>query len=362
MPYAAHVLNAFILAVLLIDCLRRSQIPFPMARPTERRDHIGLVPLIGGLGMFMAFILALSLLDRSLIGQSYLISGLLVLVTVGVVDDFVELRPSFKLVAQFSAAALMIIPNGRVLDIGNLLGVEGVQLGPLELLVSLCFVVGLTNAINMIDGVDGLAGGIVAAILFWLAMIASALGRPTEVAIILILLAATIGFLAFNVRTPWRPRASVFMGDAGSMMLGACVAYFTLMLAAAPAAGSGSTAHASLPALCWLISIPVIDTLSLAIRRPLAGKSPFAADRWHIHHLMLSAGWSSAQVTGLLVGLSLLLGGIGFAGVVFGIPAWTMALGLLLIAAAHTVVVSRLSMAGIAPRPGVAQSNAPGIL
>ncbi len=352
MPYAAHFLNAFLLSVVVIDCLRRSPVRLPVARPTERRDHVGLVPLIGGLAMFIAFFMALVLLNPPLQGQLFLLFGLSLLVAVGVVDDFLELRPTVKLILQCGAAALMLFPDGRVLDIGHLFGAEpsSFGFGFLAFPVSLVFVVGMINAVNMIDGVDGLAGSVVAAILLWLAMVAYDLGRQTELAMILLLFFATIGFLVFNIQTPWRERASVFMGDAGSMMLGACLAYFTIMLSTSPGPLSGMVKSASLPALCWLLAVPVIDTLSLIVRRLLAGKSPFAADRRHIHHLLLAAGLSSGQVTALLASIAVLLGGIGFAGVALQIPDTIMALGLLLPVAAHTAFVCRQPASAAKPR------------
>src|SRR5690606_2394546 len=97
---------------------------------------------------------------------------------------------------------------------------------------------------------------------------------------ILLLLFATLGFLAFNLRTPWRRKASVFLGDSGSMMLGASVAYFAILLLAGGRPGASDPALlASLPALCWLLLLPVMDMASLIVRRLLSGTSPFAADR-----------------------------------------------------------------------------------
>jgi len=343
LPDAAHFLNAFLVSVVLVTGLRHLPMPYRLLdQPTERKTHVGLVPLIGGLAMFIAFVLALVLLNRPLQRQGGLLAALSLLVAVGVVDDLRDLRPLAKLVMQCAAAALMVVPDWRILDVvGEVGGAEPLRLGFVGFPVSLLFVVGLINAINMIDGVDGLAGGVVAAILFWLALIAGAIGRHTELEIILLLFFATLGFLVFNLRTPWRRSASVFMGDAGSMMLGGSVAHFTILLVTRPAAEGYASESASLPALCWLLALPAIDTLSLIVRRLLAGNSPFAGDRRHLHHLLLEAGLSPAQVTALLVAVATILGGIGFAGVVLKVPDMVMALGLLLPVAAHTVFVCR---------------------
>lgn len=363
LSYAAHFLNAFLLCVVLVIGLPRLPLPVSLLdRPTERKAHVGLVPLVGGIAMFGAFLFSLILLDHPLQGQNGLFAGLLLLVVVGVVDDLRDLPPMAKLVMQCVAAALMVIPGWHVLaNLGGLLGGEPLQLGFMALPVTLFFVVGLINAINMIDGVDGLAGGVVATILFWFALIAGATGRGTELVTILLLFSSILGFLIFNLRTPWRPSASVFMGDAGSMMLGASVAYFTIALVNAP----GDAATVSFPALCWLLALPVIDTLSLMVRRVLAGRSPFAADRRHLHHLLLEAGLTPAQVTALLVVVAMMLGAVGFAGVMLRISDTVMAVGLLFPLAVHTAFVHRrpartaASAASVASEVAVVAMNAP---
>lgn len=344
MLYAAHFLNAFLLSVVLVSWLRGLAAPFGLLdRPSQRKAHVGLVPVVGGLAIFLAFLFALALLDRPISEQGSLLAGLTLLVAVGVVDDVRDLRPKTKLLMQGGAAVLMVVPGWHVVEVvGDILGAGAFQLGVLALPFSLLFVVALINAVNMMDGLDGLAGGVVAAALFWLALIASTLGREEALVTILLLLFATLGFLAFNLRTPWRRKASVFLGDSGSMMLGASVAYFAILLLAGPSGASDSTLLASLPALCWLLLLPVMDMASLIVRRLLSGTSPFAADRRHLHHLLLEAGLPAEQVTAVLIGLAVLLGGVGFAGIVFQVHDMVMVFGLLLPLAAHTAFVCRL--------------------
>lgn len=341
MPYAAHFLNAFLLCIVLVMWLRPLALPSGLVdHPTERKAHAGLVPLIGGLAMFVAFVLAWMLLGSKLDVHGGLLVGLFVLVVVGVVDDLRDLRPMKKLVVQCGAALAMMVPGGHVLDLlGELAGIGTIRLGPLGWPISLLFVVGMINAVNMIDGVDGLAGGVVAAVLFWLSLIAAATGHHEEVLIILLLFFATLGFLVFNFRSPWRRTAEVFMGNAGSMMLGASVAYFVVVLAAESSVAPSPHRGALLPALLWPLALPVIDTLSLIVRRLLAGVSPFAADRRHLHHLLLEAGLTPQQVTVLLVLVAFALGGVGFAGFALAVSDAALAAGLLLPLAAHIAFV-----------------------
>jgi len=359
LPYAAHFLNAFLLSVVSVIGLQHLAVRFRLLdRPTERKAHVGLVPLVGGPAMFLAFVLAIGLFDPPPRDAVELLPALSLLVAVGILDDFYDLRPLTKLVMQCAAAGLIAIPDWHVLDtFGDLTGLGPLRLGFMALPISLLFVVGMINAINMIDGVDGLAGGVVAVILFWFALIAHVVGRQLELVTILLLFFAVVGFLVFNLRMPWRRRACVFMGDAGSMMLGACVAYFTIVLATSPEIAAQRVNTAPLPALCWLVAVPVIDTLSLIVRRLLGGNSPFSGDRWHLHHLLLDAGLSPAQVTALLLAITMLLGGIGFAGVVFEIPDMLMALGLLLPLAAHTAFVHQRPARRIKTPPVAATSD-----
>ncbi len=148
--------------------------------------------------------------------------------------------------------------------------------------------------------------------------------------LLLLLMSATIGFLWFNLRHPWRRCAEVFMGDAGSMMLGAAVAFFMIRISAD--AGSG----VPFIAMLWLVIIPAIDTVSLVVRRLAAGHSPLAADRQHLHHLLLDAGLSPAAVAGMIVAVSFALGGFGLAAAALGAPVILHVSGMLGVLALHT--------------------------
>jgi UDP-GlcNAc:undecaprenyl-phosphate GlcNAc-1-phosphate transferase len=199
--------------------------------------------------------------------------------------------------------------------------------------ITVLFMVGLTNAFNMIDGLDGLAGGTAGSALFWLALIAAFLDRGAAVAQLFLLLAVVLGFLTFNMRHRWRPRALVFMGDAGSTMLGAAIAYFIIGLS------SGQQATVPFPILLWVCVIPVVDTLSLMARRLHAGRSPFSPDRWHLHHLLLERGLTHTAAAGVVVGLSIVFGAVAYVGTVLAVSDQLLTIGLLLPVAIHSLFV-----------------------
>jgi UDP-GlcNAc:undecaprenyl-phosphate GlcNAc-1-phosphate transferase len=174
----------------------------------------------------------------------------------------------------------------------------------------------------MIDGVDGLAGIVSLTALLWFAAAAEMIGLRAELLLALVFAVCILGFLVFNLRHRWRSRASVFLGDAGSMMLGAVLAYLAIRLS--QHSGPGLSPVAAL----WVCALPIIDTASLTFRRLMSGRSPFSADRSHLHHLLLQSGFTVSQVVLLLGSVSAVFGAIGVLGWRFGVPDHVLLLGL----------------------------------
>lgn len=182
-------------------------------------------------------------------------------------------------------------------------------------------IVGMINAMNMCDGIDGLAGGLTATSLLWMSVLAYQGGRGLLTLELVILFGTTLGFLLFNLRTPLRGKAAVFMGDAGSMMLGTCLAWFAVNISQVP----GPTGVAPPPVVVlWVLGLPVLDTLVLILRRLRQGRSPFSAGRDHMHHIWTHAGFTSGETTAILALINLALGGIGVLGWKTGVPEWVM--------------------------------------
>jgi len=280
----------------------------------DRKHHEGKIPLIGGLAMFCGFMLALLFLDQSLSGLRSLIAGAAILMIVGVLDDFQDLPPGTRFLAQMLVALMIIVQDGAVL---HNLGTIGWTSGDLELglffgwPLTILAVIMAINAINMVDGVDGLAGGLTLITLSSLAFI-SWMGGLEQLFIVLLLLIATVlAFLRFNLRYPGQPKAKVFMGDAGSMFLGFIVVWFLIIF-------SQGEHHSMTPVTAlWIFALPLLDTGTTSIRRILKGHSPFEADREHLHHLLLDAGFTVTQVIVILVGSAICLALIGLIGLYF---------------------------------------------
>ncbi|BAL23247.1 MraY family glycosyltransferase [Azoarcus sp. KH32C] len=258
-------------------------------------------------------------------GQAYLLVGGLMLVALGVIDDLKDVAAKKKLLWQAIAALVMVVPTGNYLqDLGDLFGVGHVTLGVLALPFTVVAFVGLINAVNMSDGIDGSAGGLVATSALWLSVLASLAGRQLLALELVMLSGVTCGFLLFNLRTPLRKKAAVFMGDAGSMMLGACLAWFAVHITQSPI-------YKGLPpppiVVLWVLGLPVFDTVVLMCRRMRQGRSPFSAGRDHMHHIWTHAGFSIGQTTAILVTAQVGLGAIGVLGWHAGAPEWLLFVG-----------------------------------
>jgi len=330
--------------------------------PDARKHHDGNVPLCGGIAIFLAFSITVFFIPavHGTVNFVALLPGLLLILVTGALDDRFSLPVAPRLVSQLLAAFLMLGLAGiNRVNLGlapelfetvvepNSLFVNMVT-GPIFLILALTFIVGLINAVNMSDGVDGLAASSSAASLFWLAIISITINESLLGWQAFTLMAACIGFLAFNMRHRWRAKASLFLGDGGSTFLGAALAGALLILA------SRNTAIA-FPVLLWIVIVPIIDTLSLIGRRIYARKSPFSADRQHLHHLLMDAGLSCGQTTVAVLLLNLVSGAAAYAAIRLEISAWPMLLALSIPVVAHTIFVMRMTKA---PRPIVAVADA----
>lgn len=294
-------------------------------RPGGRKGHEGSVPLVGGIAMAGAS--SVMMLWHPMVGATHLggLVGLLILVALGLVDDIRAVSPIGKLAWQGLAATVIVLLGGdSVQHLGVLFGTEPIELGWLSVPFTVFAIVGLVNAVNMADGVDGLAGGFVAGSVVWMWVLAAVVGMELLALELVALMGAVVGFLFFNLRTPFRGTAAVFMGDAGSLLLGGCLAWFALRLAQ----GSAATGEEPAPVvLLWVLGLPVLDTLVVMSRRIREGRSPFCPGRDHVHHRLLEAGLSVSQTIVLLMVVNLMMGALGVLGWLLGLPEWALFVG-----------------------------------
>ena len=273
-----------------------------LAEPGEHRRHQGVTPMVGGIGIYLGLLLGLLLFDNSF---SLLLPSLFLMCGVGALDDRYKLPSWVRFLAQGAAAYLMLLLTSVALvDLGYLFtGDSRILMNTFwstSMTIFAC--IGVINAINMSDGLDGLAGSLVFLVLLLLLI----LGHPSS-GLILVSLGATAGFLFWNLRLG-RPRAKVFMGDAGSTMLGILVAYLLIQYSQVENGIWPVTA-------LWFLALPLIDAVAVLIVRPLRGRSPFAADRIHYHHQLLDRGLSVNSTLLIAIALQTLF-------VVLGLVLW----------------------------------------
>lgn len=330
---------AFAFAVLALTLLRPlARVSGLVDRPDSRKRHEGEIPLVGGLAIWTAFaLLSLWLLPLPAGLPAFLLaSGMLLLL--GVTDDLLDLPARYRLGVQLAAGLVASLAGGvLVSDLGLLVG-DGsgaLMLGLFALpFTLLCFAAGI-NAFNMADGLDGLAGGLALVSLAGLAVAVALAGQWRALGLLLLLAGALAAFLLFNLRSPWRARASVFLGDSGSMFLGFALTWFLLGVSQGE-----QRAIAPVTAL-WLVALPLFDMASVMLRRVLRGRSPFVSDREHFHHVLLMARFTQGESVGIMVTGAALLAAIGLAGQLLGVPEAWMLLGFLCLFAAHFFLMLR---------------------
>lgn len=284
-----YVVSAYVLCLILVYffrpiCLRLSHVD----KPGGRKRHVVATPLSGGLAIVSTILIIGALFDSIARFEGFSL-GLVLLVVLGALDDRQHVPAMVRLAVQTAAAAFGMCALGNVVlgDLGNLFGTGNIQLGAWGVAFTVFSAVGIINAVNMIDGVDGLAGGFSLLVLLILSFLAIGSGS-VDIVIFSCAIGAIGGFLTTNLRLPWQRHARAFLGDAGSLVLGFMVAWFLVR------ASQGSTMVIRPITAVWLISLPLMDTCYLMSARVIRGKSPFAADRYHFHHLLLRSGMSQS--------------------------------------------------------------------
>ena len=346
LDFLPNVVLAFCLTLLLVELLARPARRLGLVdQPDEHKRYKGAIPLIGGIAMCLSFSVAAILSFsvswvQNLVGvlpSSYysLFIAMALLAVIGAIDDVYSLTTRARFIAQIIATIMMMAIGGVYLDsLGNLLGFGDIPLSYLALPFTIFCVVGVTNAINMADGMDGLAGGLGLVATGWLMVLALMSGQNDIDAALLLLLMSVLGaFLCLNLRHPWRARAEVFMGDAGSMALGFVLCWFLVKLS------QGEQPAFSPITAVWIMGLPLMDTVGLMIRRKRQGRSPTQADRQHLHHLLLRMGFKDGKTTTILLIVSTVMGAIGVSAWLAGVPDYIMFFAFALLFAAYYYAV-----------------------
>ena len=304
-----------------------------MDHPSARKIHARPVPVIGGVALFLVVFMVSGLwMNQVPVFVWPLLTGALVLVVVGVLDDAMELSPLWRFLAQGLAIGLVIGLTGvRIDSFGFLLSDQWpLALGVLAVPVTLFGVIGIINAINMTDGIDGLATTLVLVplVLLWLVVPDVAWRHWLGV-----LMVALLVFLLFNLAGG---RRRVFLGDAGSLFLGFVVAWLVVYFS------QGDHRVIYPVTALWLLALPVFDTIFVMTRRILAGRSPFSPDQQHLHHLLMRRGYSAGKTLLLMAVYALILAQAGWLMLHYGVSEHWQFYAFVALSAVYYLSLSRL--------------------
>ncbi len=285
--------------------------------PNQRKIHTRPIPRLGGVGMFVSFALstcAVSALlwtasgggDRGVMEPRFLaiLGGMALIHWMGLADDFHNLRAPLKLLIQI-VAAVLVTAGGFAIRSVSLPYIGRFSLGIAAYPVTVLWIIGIANAINLIDGMDGLAGGISVFAALTMGVVAIIQGRSEAALLALALAGAIAGFLVYNL-----PPARIFMGDSGAYFLGFMLATIALM---------GISRIATVGSLIiplTLLIIPVMDTMAAIVRRVREGRHPFSPDKEHLHHKLLALGLGERHILAVIYGFSLYLSVVAITSVI----------------------------------------------
>ena len=266
----------------------------------NRRMHKTPIPRMGGLAIFLGFLFAVLLFVDITVPLRGILIGAIVIVILGIVDDIVPLPALFKFAVQILSAYIVVAHGTSITTFSNpnIFSADPyINLGAWSTPVTIIWIVAITNAVNLIDGLDGLAVGVSSIASFSLLLIAIVLPEYNIAILMAALAGACIGFMPYNLNP-----AKIFMGDTGSTFLGfilACISVQGLFKFYA-------IVSFAIPFL--IVGLPLFDTMFAIIRRLLHGQNPMKADRGHVHHRLIDMGFNQKQTVTILYVVSGLLG------------------------------------------------------
>lgn len=310
-PYIIYILS-FVIA-LTISIITVPRIIYITKRKklfdipdNSRKIHVNIIPNLGGVGIFFAYITVSCFFLNHLMSDkwNFIIASSILLFLTGINDDLVSMRPSAKFMAQLVAAVITVCfaSDIRITSLHGLFGITDIPYwyGIIFTTVGCVFV---TNAFNLIDGIDGLAGSIGVLCTLLLGVGLAMLGNVGAACMAFSLMGATIGFLRYNVSP-----ARIFMGDTGSLLLGFTISVLSILFIHSYNASNNplytEVVHSHKAATMLALSIlfvPVFDSFRVFVMRIAKRSSPFKADRTHLHHYLLDAGFTHSQTVAILI-------------------------------------------------------------
>jgi len=282
------LIAAFVASILLTPLVKRLAFRIgAVDAPNYRKVHARIMPRLGGLAIFLAFIIGVTILYSSLIHTKHgspesllaIIIGACIIVATGVIDDMREISAKAKMIGQLGAALIVVFVGGIQIEMVNLPFLGTLDFGLLSIPLTIIWIVGVTNAINLIDGLDGLAAGVSTIALITLAIMAFIMSNMFVLALAAILAVASLGFLFYNFHP-----AKIFMGDTGALFLGFMISVLALL-------GFKNVAFVALIIPIIILGVPISDTFFAIVRRVRMKKKWSDPDKSHLHHRLLDMGY-----------------------------------------------------------------------
>lgn len=276
------VITTFVFTALIVPLIKKIAVYIgAVAKPNERSVHQHDMPQLGGLAIFFGFILGYMLFSKQTIEMNAILIGSFIVIITGIIDDINPIKARYKCIAQLAAAAVVVFYGGILLRDISAFGYY-IAFDMWAYPITLFFIVAMINAINLIDGLDGLAAGISSIFFLTIGIIAFIMNNIGGLDIVLsfIMLGSTLGFLVHNFHP-----AKIFMGDTGSMFLGFIIAVIALL-------GFKNVTLTSFIVPILILAVPILDTV-FAILRRIINKQPISqADKQHLHHQLLKMNFS----------------------------------------------------------------------
>ena len=288
------ILICFIVSLLTTPFIKKLAINIgAVDKPNDRKVHTKIMPRLGGLVIVISFIVG-TVLFLPMTSEIYpILIGATIIVIVGFLDDLINLPAGVKFLGQIIAASVPVI-SGLTIEFITIPNGSVIEFDFLAIPITIIWIVTITNAINLIDGLDGLAAGVSSIALMTMTALAFTLNYSFAVILMgLILLGSTLGFLVYNFYP-----AKIFMGDIGSLFLGYMIGIISIM------GFTKSAAVFSLIIPIMILGVPIMDTTSAIIRRIIHKKSLTKPDKFHLHHCLLRLGFTHRQSVVLIYLLS----------------------------------------------------------
>lgn len=302
----SYIVNGHNVFLILLTTLISSLILVPIVKkvahhigaidyPNERKVHKKPIPRLGGLAIFLSFLIGYMCFCQVTTQMISILIGSFVIIVLGICDDIKPVPARYKFLVQTIAACIVVFYGHIYIDMVSIFGLE-IVFGAWGYPLAVLLIVSIINAINLIDGLDGLAAGTSSIFFLTISVIAFYLDRLNGLDVILcvIMLGSTLGFLAYNFNP-----ASIFMGDTGSMFLGFMISVTALL-------GYKGATVTSLIIPILILFLPILDTILAIFRRLLKGENIGAPDKEHLHHQLLKLNKSTKKTVLIMYAFNLL--------------------------------------------------------